>query len=82
MHNIKDIRNNLDLFKFIGGVPKKYIETYYVPHHFSHMEYIVHYGNLKPGIVLVIDGSGSREKDRQFFNVKEEHHLEMINHII
>ena len=45
------------------------------------MEYIAHYGNLKPGIVLVIDGSGSREEDRPLFNVKEEHHLQMINHI-
>ena len=78
--NVKKI-NNLDLFKYIGGVPKKYIKTYYVPHHFSHMEYIAHYGNLKPGIVLVIDGSGSREEDRPLFNVKEEHHLQMINHI-
>ena len=72
--------NNLDLFRYIGGVPKKYIKTFYVPHHFSHMEYIAHYGNLEPGIILVIDGSGSLEKDRFLFNVKEEHHTHIINH--
>ena len=64
--------NNIDLFDYIGGVPKNYAETFYVPHHFSHMEYIAHYGNLEPGIILVIDGSGSLEKDRLLFNVKEE----------
>ena len=72
--------NDLDLFRYIGGVPKKYIKTFYVPHHFSHMEYIAHYGNLEPGIILVIDGSGSLEKDRLLFNVKEEHHTHIINH--
>ena len=77
--NLRKI-NNSDLFKYIGGVSENYIETFYVPHHFSHMEYIVHYGNQEPGIVLVIDGSGSAEKDRSFFNVKEEHHPQIINH--
>ena len=77
--NIKKI-NNEDLFKHIGGVPEKYAETFYVPHHFSHMEYIAHYGNLEPGIILVIDGSGSAEQDRSFFNVQEEHHPQIINH--
>ena len=77
--NIKKI-NNADLFKHIGGVPDKYTETFYVPHHFSHMEYIAHYGNLEPGIILVIDGSGSAEQDRSFFNVQEEHHPQIINH--
>ena len=72
--------NNIDLFDYIGGVPKNYAETFYVPHHLSHMEYIVHYGGLKPGIVLVIDGSGSLEEDRHLFNVEEEHHPRIINH--
>ena len=45
-----------------------------MPHHLSHMEYIVHYGDLEPGIVLVYDGSGSYEEDRLLFNVEEEHH--------
>ena len=72
--------DDLDLFRYIGGTPKKYKETLYVPHHFSHMEYIAHYGNLEPGIILVIDGSGSLEKDRPFFNVREDHHTQIINH--
>ena len=73
--------NNDDLFKNIGGIPEKYAETFHVPHHFAHNEYIAHFGNLEPGIVLVIDGSGSREEDRLLFNVKEEHHPQIINHI-
>ena len=72
--------SNLDLFHLIGGTPKNYIETFYVPHHFSHMEYIVHYGNSKPGIILVIDGSGSLEEDRLLFNIREEHHPQILNH--
>lgn len=78
--NVKKI-NTTDLFQYIGGVPENYIETFYVPHHLSHMEYIVHYGDLEPGIVLVIDGSGSLEEDRLIFNVEEEHHPQIINHI-
>ena len=77
--NIKKI-NNTDLFKSIGGVPKKYIKTFYVPHHFSHMEYIAHYGDLEPGIILVIDGSGSSEQDRLFFNIEEEQHSQIIDY--
>ena len=77
--DIKKI-NNSDLFDVIGGIPKKYIDTFYVPHHFSHMEYIAHYGNLEPGIILVIDGSGSFEKDRLFFNVIEKEHPQTIKH--
>ncbi|MDB9699571.1 hypothetical protein OAA33_01450 [Candidatus Pelagibacter sp.] len=77
--NIKKI-NNTSLFKNIGGISKKYIKTFYVPHHFSHMEYIAHYGNLEPGIILVIDGSGSSEQDRLFFNIEEEHHSRIINY--
>ena len=77
--NVKKI-NTADLFQYIGGIPKNYIETFYVPHHLAHMEYIVHYGDLKPGIVLVIDGSGSFEPDRLLFNVEEKHHPQIINH--
>jgi carbamoyltransferase len=77
--NVKKI-NNKDLFNLIGGVPEKYIETFYVPHHFSHMEYIAHYGNLEPGIILVIDGSGSSENDRSLFNMKEEYHPKIIDY--
>ena len=38
--------SDADLFTSIGGIPNKYKGTFYVPHHFSHMEYIVHFGNL------------------------------------
>ena len=72
--------NNEDLFQYIGGVPKRYSKTFYVPHHFAHMEYIVHYGGLEPGIVLVVDGSGTLESDRILFNVEEQHHHKIINH--
>jgi len=71
--------NNTNLFNYIGGIPKNYLGTFYVPHHFTHMEYIVHYGDLKPGIVLVIDGSGSFEKDRYLFNINERMHNKILN---
>lgn len=92
-YNYKDIKtigicthknlNKIDdsyLFKMIGEKPENYIQTYYIPHHYSHMEYIVHYGNLKSGIVLVIDGSGSAEKDRKNFNITEKKSSKIINH--
>ena len=72
--------DNLDLFNYIGGKPKKYVKTFYVPHHYTHMEYIAHYGNLKPGIILVIDGSGSVESDRSLFNIKEKKHPNLIDY--
>ena len=77
--NAKKI-NHADLFRYIGGVPENYLKTFYVPHHLSHKEYIVHFGGLEPGIVLVIDGSGTLEADRSLFNVMEEHHPKIINH--
>ena len=70
-----------DLFKYIGGKPKNYMGTFYVPHHFSHMEYIVHFGAMAPGIVLVIDGSGSLEEDRTLFNIDEQHHPDIIDYV-
>tara|TARA_Y100001968_G_C19424538_1_gene753591 strand:- start:154 stop:1863 length:1710 start_codon:yes stop_codon:yes gene_type:complete len=69
-----------EIFQYIGGIPENYTGTFYVPHHLSHMEYILHYGNLEPGIVLVIDGSGSLEEDRSLFNIKEESHPNKISH--
>ena len=72
--------NNLDFYSHISGESKKNIKTFYVPHHFSHMEYIAHYGDLKPGIILIIDGSGSLEIDRSLFNIREEHDYQSINH--
>jgi len=72
--------NDVNLFELIGGKPKKYIKTFYAPHHYSHMEYIAHFGHLEPGIILVIDGSGSLEQDRLFFNIEEKSHPKIINH--
>ncbi len=63
--------SDYDLFKYIGGEPRSYQNTFYVPHHLSHAEYILHYGKSKQGIVLVVDGSGSLESDRTHFNVEE-----------
>tara|TARA_Y100000389_G_C17456902_1_gene518737 strand:- start:687 stop:2423 length:1737 start_codon:yes stop_codon:yes gene_type:complete len=71
---------NSELFKYIGGTPKKYTKTFYVPHHYAHMEYIAHYGDLKPGIILVIDGSGSLESDRSIFNIKEKYDSKITNY--
>jgi carbamoyltransferase len=69
------------LFDYIGGTPKNYKKTYYVPHHYSHLEYIIHYSNSSPGIVLIIDGSGSKEEDRKYFNVKEDINSKCISHV-
>ena len=74
--------NNNDLFDYIGGVPDNYVKTFYIPHHMAHMEYIIHFGANKPGLVLVIDGSGSLEADRALFNVTEKQHPDIINHTV
>ena len=42
------------------------------------MEYIIHFGNNEP-IVLVIDGSGSLEEDRKCFNIKEKRHPDIAD---
>ncbi|MDC1428111.1 hypothetical protein N8156_05310 [Rhodospirillaceae bacterium] len=68
------------LFNYIGGSIEKYLGTSYVPHHFAHLEYILHYGHFKPGIALVIDGSGSHEKDRHLFNIPEACHTNLLKH--
>jgi len=70
-----------NLFDYIGGAPKNYKGTYYVPHHYAHVEYILHYSNLSPGIVLIIDGSGSKEKDRKYCNINEETDPNCISHV-
>ena len=43
------------------------------------MEYILHYGGMDPGIVLVVDGSGSLEEDRDMFNVDEARHPDIMD---
>ena len=69
------------LFDYIGGIPKDYKKTYYVPHHYSHVEYILHYSDCAPGIVLIIDGSGSKEEDRKYFNVNENINSKSTLHV-
>jgi len=76
---VKRVRET-DLFAYIGGTPQRYLQTGYVPHHLSHMEYVAHYGALSPGIVLVMDGSGSLEADRALFSIQEQHHPKIIDH--
>lgn len=39
-------------------------DIFYIPHHLSHAEYILHYGHGKKGIILVADGSGSFAADK------------------
>ena len=72
---------NEKLFNYIGGTPDDYKGTVYVPHHLAHMEYILHYSHFDPGIVLVVDGSGSQETDRKHFNVHEEVNPKCTSHI-
>tara|TARA_Y100000590_G_scaffold466518_1_gene642212 strand:- start:17847 stop:19547 length:1701 start_codon:yes stop_codon:yes gene_type:complete len=72
---------NSALFSFIGGNPDKYKKTYYVPHHLAHAEYSLHYSNLSPGIVLIVDGSGSKEVDRKKFNLYEDINKNFISHV-
>ena len=78
--NINPIENKI-LFSYVGGSPKDYKGTYYVPHHYAHVEYILHYSNLSQGIVLIIDGSGSKEKDRKYFNIYEKKDSKCISHV-
>ena len=78
--NVDHIENEM-LFNYIGGTPNNYKGTYYVPHHFAHLEYILHYFNLSPGIVLIVDGSGSNERDRKYCNVTEKVSSKCISHV-
>ncbi len=58
----------------IGGNVSKDVPLITVPHHYAHAEYAVHYGNGSPGLVLVVDGSGSYESDRAGLTVQEDIH--------
>ncbi len=69
------------LFDTMGGIPDNYFGTFCVPHHFAHMEYIICFGELRPGIVIVIDGSGSFEQDRGLFDIHEKKHPKVIQKI-
>ena len=75
-----EILNDKFLFNCIGGSPKNYKGTFYVPHHYAHVEYILHYSNLESGIVLVVDGSGSKEIDRDKCNIVESINSNSVLH--
>jgi carbamoyltransferase len=45
-----------------------------VPHHLAHAEYALHYSPLEPALVLVLDGSGTRELQRAQLDLKELEH--------
>ena len=55
----------------IGGSLNVGIPIVTVPHHYAHAEYAVHYGPMDPGLVLIVDGSGSYEEDRANLAVQE-----------
>lgn len=74
-----DTVNDELIFKILGVEPRNYVGTFHVPHHLSHMEYITHYGAKMPGIVLVVDGSGSLDEDRDLHNVDENYHKSLVN---
>lgn len=62
------------LCALIGGTLSQDVSLITVPHHYAHAEYAVHYGSGSPGLVLVVDGSGSYESDRGGLTVQEEIH--------
>src|SRR5438093_8385501 len=46
-------------------------KLHWVPHHLAHAEYVLHYSPLEPGLVLVVDGHGTREADRSRLDVED-----------
>jgi len=41
-----------------------YPPVQWIPHHRAHAEYVLHYSDLAPGLILVVDGHGSHSHDR------------------
>ena len=60
-----------DLSRLIGGALNAKTPIVTVPHHYAHAEYAVHYAPMEPGLVLIVDGSGSYEEDRATLTVQE-----------
>ena len=56
-----------ELFHYIGGVPDTYADTFYVSIICPIWNTFWLSGDLEPGIVLVVDGSGSLETDSAYF---------------
>jgi carbamoyltransferase len=44
---------------------------HWVPHHLAHAEYVLHYGEGRPGLVLVVDGHGTYHADRPGMQLQE-----------
>jgi carbamoyltransferase len=44
----------------------------WVPHHLAHAEYVLHFSQLKPGLVFIVDGHGSQECDRASLSIQEK----------
>ena len=55
----------------IGGRLASGTPVMTVPHHYAHAEYAVHYAPFGPGLVLVVDGSGTYEHDRANLTIQE-----------
>lgn len=65
---------DVDAAKFetlIGGSLRPNTPIVTVPHHLTHAEYALHYSDLEPGLVAIVDGSGTYEKDRARFTIQE-----------
>lgn len=63
-----------DLVFILGDLYKPHahaIETFTVPHHLAHAEYALHYTESEDALVLVVDGSGTFEHERQKLSIHE-----------
>lgn len=59
---------------WFGATADRLPRSITVPHHLAHAEYALHYSKLDPALVLVIDGSGTREAHRARLDLKEHEH--------
>ena len=69
--------------EWFGATADRLPRSITVPHHLAHAEYALHYSPLDPALVLVLDGSGTREGRRAELDLKERErdpirHLEGI----
>jgi carbamoyltransferase len=58
----------------IGGIVPADAQILSAPKHLSHAEYALHYSPLDPGLVLIADGGGTYEDDRQVLALQETVH--------
>src|SRR5262249_48883034 len=69
--------------EWFGATADRLPRSITVPPHLAHAEYALHYSPLDPSLVLVLDGSGTREGRRAELDLKERErdpikHLEGI----